>query len=146
MRKPRVLIFDDHAGIVRALEEFFTSRGYEVFSFTEPVGCPLYGGCEDCCNELLPCADIVITDFRMPRMTGIELLQRQAQRGCKLDIRNKAVMSASMHAEKEKAITDSGCAFLHKAALVPELLDWLSEREKHFDLSRPLGDLAPVVT
>lgn len=140
MGKPRVLIFDDNVGIVKALEEFLRNRGYEVFSFTEPVLCPLYQGYEDKCDKLLPCADIIITDFKMPRMTGMELLQRQSERGCKLDIRNKAVMSASMHGENEKIIKDSGCEFLHKSALVPELLEWLSEREKHFDLTRPLGD------
>ncbi len=134
-RKPRVILFEDNALVLNALETFFRLRGYEVLSYTEPAVCPLYERCTDRCDTLSPCTDIVISDLRMPGMTGIELLQRQSERGCKVDVRNKAIMSAYLSKKYEEIIRDLGFAFFHKAYILRELPDWLSEREKYFDLS-----------
>ncbi len=141
MRKPRIIIFDDNAAIVMALEDFFINRGYEVVSYTEPLVCPIYEKDGNCCDKSLPCADIVITDLHMPRMTGPDLLRRQAERGCKLVTGNKAVMSSYVAGAYEDIIKDLGCSFFYKPLIMSSIPDWLTEREKHFDLSKPLNAL-----
>ena len=138
MRKPRAIIYDDEIVIVQMLERYFSKRGYEVLSYTEPNVCPLYEKCADSCTELNPCGDIVLTDLRMPKMTGIELLQRQAQRGCKIDTRNKAIMSAQFADEDERRIAGLDCSLFEKPFQLAVISNWINECEKRFDLSRPL--------
>jgi CheY-like chemotaxis protein len=83
MRKPRAIIYDDDAVVLDMLTQYFVKRSYQVYSYNEPVVCPLYESLADSCENLAPCADVMISDFQMPKMKGTELFQRQAKRGCK---------------------------------------------------------------
>lgn len=139
MRKPRVLIFDDEVIILELLERYFSMSGYEVFSYSTPAVCPLNESSAESCENLAPCADLVISDFQMPKMTGIELLQRQSRRGCKIDIKMKAIMSGYSGEELVTQCEDLGCKFIAKPFTSSALPRWLSECQKHFDLSQQLG-------
>ena len=139
MRKPRVIILDDEPLILDMMGRFLAQRGYEVVSLTEPVICPLYEKGADGCEQAVACADVVITDLKMPKMSGIELLERQTQRGCKLDIRNKAVMSAHFDEDSMKRIRNLGCAYFEKPFRLSGLSGWLHECEQRIDLSQPLN-------
>lgn len=141
MRKPRIIVFDDDVVIVNMLENILVARGYDVLSYTEPVVCPLYERSADSCAKLEPCADVIITDFKMPIMNGLEMLQRQTQRGCKLDIRNKIIMSGHLTENDHQIIKDLECLFLQKPFTKAELSALLSECEKRFDLSQSLSHL-----
>ncbi|NJD56621.1 MAG: response regulator [Nitrospirae bacterium] len=140
MRRPRAMILDDEPTIVTAMRRYFIRRGYEVLCFTDPVVCPLYEGSARC-DKKHPCADVVLTDLKMPRMTGIELLELQSQRGCKADMRNKAIMSAYFDEGVLERIRALGCSYFNKPFELSELSDWLGRIEKRIDLSRPLGIL-----
>ncbi len=140
MRKPRVILYDDDPIILSILTRFFLKRSYEVYSYNEPVICPLYENLAERCEKFLPCADLMISDYQMPKMNGTELFQRQAERGCRLDISMKAIMSGSLN---ERLITQCkalGCSFFLKPFKFPEISDWLSEAERHYDLSQQLND------
>jgi CheY-like chemotaxis protein len=139
MRRPRAIIFDDEVVVLEVLKAFLSKRNYEVISFPEPRICPLYEQYTNTCSEMAPCADILITDFKMPQMNGAELLSRQSQRGCRLDSRNKAVMSGHLDEEQQKGIETLGSAQFAKPLNLSELSAWLSEREKTYDLSEPLA-------
>jgi CheY-like chemotaxis protein len=139
MRKRRAVVIDDEAIIVNLFKEFFSARDYEVLSFTRPVICPL---CEDkgiSCNTDSPCADVIITDFNMPGMNGLKLLQEQSTHGCRLIRENKAVMSGYIDEESQKQIRRLGFAFFQKPIEFSEFAAWLDECEKRVDLSQPLG-------
>lgn len=140
MRKPRVIIYDDDAMILEMLGLFFTRKGYEIYSYSSPRVCPRNEDLSDSCENLYPCADIVIADYKMPKMTGTELLQRQLKRGCKVDTKMKAIISGYADEELVARCRDLGCSFFEKPFSLPELSLWLSECEKHFDLSQPLND------
>ncbi len=137
MRKKRAVIFDDDIIILNVLKEFFLFKGYEVLTFLEPVDCPIVEDKAEC-PSLKTCADIIMTDYMMPKMNGIELLKTQAGRGCKLSIENKALMSG--YEIEPRTIRELGCAFFKKPLSLRELSAWLTERERQMDLSRPLGD------
>lgn len=138
MRKPRVLIFDDEVIVLGLLGRYFRRLGYEVFSYRDPAVCPLNEHSAESCESLAPCADLVISDFRMPKMTGAELLQRQLQRGCRVDMKMKALMSEYPDEEVAAECESLGCKSLAKPFIASELPRWLSERRKHFDLSQQL--------
>jgi DNA-binding response OmpR family regulator len=138
-RKPRVLIFDDDVQILNMLDRYFSLRGYEAVAFDEPTSCLIYGDSTDNCRNLYPCADILITDFDMPNMTGVKMIERQMARGCRLDPRNKAVMSGFMDDEYVRKVGEMGCAFFRKPFLLTDLDPWISECESRMDLSLPVG-------
>ena len=139
MRKLRVNIFDDDVSNLKMLKLFISERDYEILTFDRPVVCPIVSAKSDTCNSMKPCADIIITDYRMPEMTGIEMLLNQAKRGCKVDIRNKIVMSGDLDNKGQKILEELGCTFFSKPFDFNELLACLDDCEKRIDLSKPLG-------
>jgi CheY-like chemotaxis protein len=141
LRRPRVLVFDDSVTMLNLLKHYFSSRGYEFFSFAAPATCPIYEANEDSCAHLNPCADVVLTDYHMPGINGVELLERQDKRGCKVNIRNKAIMSGNMTSGEVARTHGLGCALFKKPFTLSKLSSWLCECEKRMDLSRPVGFL-----
>jgi len=68
MLKPRVLVVDDDEGVRYTLREILESSGLEV-----DVACDRVEALERL--QLQP-AQLVVTDLRMPRMDGMELLRK----------------------------------------------------------------------
>lgn len=139
MRKRRAVVIDDEEIIVDLLKEFFSTRGYAVIPFARPVVCPIQDKKGNICNTDYPCADVIITDFKMPRANGLELFQEQSRHGCKLQSANKAVMSGYLDGESYRKIKQLGYAFFQKPIDFFKLSTWLDECEKRMDLSQPLG-------
>jgi len=139
MRRRRAIIFDDEPSVLELLDAVLSRRGYEVMSFSKPVVCPIYENNETTCTNEYPCADVIITDFNMPKMTGIELLKKQMEYGCRLSSKNKALISAYLDDEAQKSIEQLGCSYLSKPFRISTLSLWLDDCEKRIDLSMPLG-------
>ena len=138
MRQRRALIFDDEAVVLLVLRDFFETRGYEVLAFPGPVECPVYAEGASCSNTA-PCGDIMLVDYQMPRMNGIELLQSQARRGCKLTAKNKALLTGYMDERNMSHLQKLGAAFFEKPVLFDELGKWVDECEGRMDLAMLLG-------
>jgi response regulator RpfG family c-di-GMP phosphodiesterase len=138
IRKVRVNIFDDDVSNLKMLKSYLSQRDYEILTFDRPVVCPGNDAQSEKCSISKPCADIIITDYQMPEMTGIEMLLQQEQRGCKIDIRNKIVMSADLDAKGQKILDGLGCTFFNKPFNLKELLACLDGCEKRVDLPKPL--------
>ena len=111
-----------------------------MYSSSAPVECPVYDSPSGRCGKMNRCADVAIAEYKMPGMTGIELFQRQAERGCRLDIKMKAVMSAYPDDQILSLCNELGCRLFEKPLELSELAGWLSECEKHYDLSQSLTD------
>jgi DNA-binding NtrC family response regulator len=139
MRKKRALIFDDDVFILKVLKEVLLNMDYEVFIYDEPTVCPIYDKNSEHCKQKAPCADIVVTDFEMPQMNGIELLQNQTQRGCPVSLRNKAIISGRGSIGNDETLNQLGVSFFKKPINIGELSKWVKECEQHIDLSQPLG-------
>jgi DNA-binding NtrC family response regulator len=140
MRKPRVTIFDDEVFILGMLRDFFHMRGYEVLSYDDPtMVCPLFGSEEDSCSYDSPCSDVMVTDFNMPGINGVELLELQLKKGCRLGAPNKAVISGYIDERSRNKVREIGCRFFQKPFTLFALSEWLMECEKRMDLSRPLA-------
>jgi len=138
MRKRRAIIYDDDLIILNVFRMFFELRGYDVITCREPVRCPIYDDLS-LCDHLHPCGDVMLTDYIMPRMTGLELLLAQQQQGCKLPIQNKAIISGYLDDGALKAVARLGCTYFQKPVEFEQLERWLKDCEQRMDLSVPLG-------
>jgi FixJ family two-component response regulator len=140
MRKPRVIILDDEMFILNMLRDFFLMQGYEVLAYSDPTSiCPIHGNGGDRCSLQHRCSDILITDFRMPGVNGVELLERQKRKGCKLDIRNKAVMSGDIDDRNRMRVRQLGCSFFLKPFNLHTIIEWLALCEQRIDLVQPVA-------
>ena len=139
LRKPRVIIYDDDPLILNMLEKYFSLKGYDALAFSEPASCSIYEDSAESCSNLYPCADIMITDFDMPHMNGVEMIESQKARGCRLEARNKAVMSGFMEDEHREKALGMGCAYFKKPFLLTDLDPWIMECENRMDLTVPIG-------
>ena len=135
MRRPRVILFDDEPIVLDVLKRFFELRGYDVHAFREPIICPIYGKGTRC-EKPVPCGDLMITDYKMPGMNGLQLLQAQALSGCKLLPQNKALMTGYMDEDSIADIRRLGAAYIEKPFEFDELAVWVDECEKRMDLSQ----------
>ena len=136
--KPRVIVFEDDETSRQLLTMVLERRGYEVISSSDPTICPIYSNLEESCPHEDACGDFLLTDNRMPRMTGLDFVEAQNRRGCKGIVNNKAVISGTWtQLEREKAET-LGCKIFCKPYSLAELLEWLDEQEKKIPPDRKL--------
>jgi CheY-like chemotaxis protein len=138
VRKRRAIIYDDDFDVANMLKEHFTLRGYEALTYQEPVNCPAYEEYA-ACKELYPCADIILVDFNMPKMNGIEMLRAQSLHGCKVPAKSRALMSGGLDEAAQEGVEELGCMYFQKPFSFDEVAKWLDAREKLMDLSRRLG-------
>lgn len=139
MRNPRAIVCDDRYEIRDVLKTILETAGCEVLTADTPIMCAFYREQAETCPQNNRCADILITDYDMPGMTGLELLEIQHYRGCKLTSKNKALMTALDSAELREQAGKLGCHFFKKPVYVSKLLAWIRECLERVDLSEPLA-------
>ena len=130
-RKLRAIIYDDDPNIRRLIEQFLKRREYEVFTYQDPSLCPLQHSHDCKCGERELCADIVITDIDMPNVSGIDFINCQASKGCK--IKNIAIISGSWSDANMKRAKDLGCAVFEKPFALSALADWIDKCEERIE-------------
>ena len=139
--RPRAIVIDDDESCRKLLSMVLERKGFEVVSLSDPGSCPLYQDVECICPHEHACGDLLITDNRMPRMTGLEFVEHQNRRGCKGIVGSKLVISGTwMPSEIDKA-EQLGCAVLRKPYNLNQLLDWVEERVKQIPPGRQLTRL-----
>lgn len=140
--QPRTLIFEDDPALRQLLRTVLTARGHEVLDFATPIACALLTERHCCCPRDTACADILLTDMRMPQMTGLELLRLQAAMGCKALAENKAVVSAQLDTEQRAELAALGSHFLPKPFHIRTLMDFIEACEERIPAERQLTDCA----
>ena len=128
----RILIVDDEAQIVRCLARLLTRRGYEVATAGS--------GAEALAKLASFDPDLVISDFRMPSMTGAELLAEVKRR---LPLTARVILSGYADLNSTLASVNEGevCRFLRKPwddeELLGQIHKLLEDRRVMAELYRP---------
>ena len=137
----RIIVVDDEEVVRDVVENFFTAMGHEVLTAPEPLVCPIYSGGECPCAPGEVCGDVMLTDNRMPRMSGIEFVKRQIDAGCKGVTRNKAVMSASFTDDELEQMRRLECHHFVKPFSLTEMEEWVNKAGRNIDPNRRLRNL-----
>lgn len=118
------LLFEDDPLCRNLMTEILMEKDYVVTAFADPTSYVAnsngYCGCSD-----TTCADALITDNQMPGMSGIELIQWMADRGCKLPNHRRALISGSWSKEEQEQALHLGCKIFQKPAAIEEIHQWL---------------------
>ena len=136
--KIRALVFDDDEAVREVMASLLAARGYEVYEFSEPGSCPLSLERECQCPIGHACADFIVSDLKMPNMTGLEFVENQIIRGCKA--LNFILISGSWSTSEMERAHELGCMTFNKPLGSRELFAWLDQCEKSIDPERKLWD------
>lgn len=134
----RVLIFEDDNRIRKILWEYFDSLNYEVFTFPHPKSCPLCDIHFCNCPTQKACADIIISDFNMPFVKGLDFLEQQIKKGCKVNA--YALMSGDLTGVDLERTKKLGVKLFEKPFKLSKLSDWIKNVEKQIPENRVLAD------
>jgi DNA-binding response OmpR family regulator len=140
----RTFVFEDDQHIRTLVSQVSAKRGHEVLGFAEPSLCPIYAGTGCSCPQEEACGDILIADIQMPRMSGLELIEKQLRGGCRGSVRSKAVMSAGFTAEELARAAALGCRIFRKPFRLRELDAWLADCERRIPVGRRLVQLGAL--
>jgi len=137
----RTIVLEDDENTRDVLTLLLRRRNHEVLAFPSPVCCPVYEDPECLCPQDHACGDFLITDNRMPGMSGLEFVRRQAARNCRGANRNKAIISGTWTEEQVGLAKDLGCRLFAKPLNIEDLMNWLEERERSILPERKLVQL-----
>ncbi|OQX08478.1 MAG: DNA-binding response regulator [Desulfobulbaceae bacterium A2] len=131
-----VLVVDDEPNYLVVLSELLRDEGFEVFTAQDGVAAMDIVRQTD--------LDIVLTDMRMPRMDGLELLQQ-----VKVYDRDLPVIVLTAYAEVEKAVAAmqaGASSYLAKPFSNEELVVSIAKAVEHHSLAREVRRLRSEVT
>jgi CheY-like chemotaxis protein len=135
-RPKRAIVIDDEPMIRSIVKALLRRCGYSVTSysspaaeaiFREPEKCPAVTG--DCASfDTNPnCAELIISDVRMPFYSGLEYVTKLRQVGCK--VRHIAMMSGDLNADEFLAAEALGCKVFEKPFTMSEMTEWILSLE-----------------
>jgi CheY-like chemotaxis protein len=84
MQPLKAVLIDDDASVLSCLGHILQRRGYSIRAYESPVHSPLYQckGCP-CSMHDEGCPNLIISDYCMPMMNGVDLLEFIKSKGCR---------------------------------------------------------------
>ena len=126
----KVVVIDDEPAILSLMQTKLQRKGHTVLSFANPLECPLYHAPTCPCDAADPCPDIIITDYDMPKVNGMDFLMDVYRRGCRC--KNVAIMTGKGVDEFEMMrMAKLGTRYFLKPIDFDELYDWMSRIERN---------------
>lgn len=117
----RIAIVDDEQKILTSLERYFSLRNFQVNTYTDPLAA--YSAIKTLMHK------IVLTDLGMPKMDGLQLLQKLKKHNPLIQV---IVMTSDATADQVKqAITSGASGFVVKPFDSLQMLE--QEVEKAID-------------
>lgn len=111
--KLRVFLFEDDPALRRLISVLIERQGHEVLDYASPADFRVFHGEKCACGRGETCADMLITDQRMPATTGLGLIRQQKALGCKA-ARKTLLMSGSISGKEIEEALSLGCKVFPK--------------------------------
>ena len=120
----RVVLVDDDNGFRESLAEVLRDHGHEVYAFENPNICPLQMVPQCRCNENEVCTDMIITDLKMPAISGLQFIKTQKAKHCKC---NCIVLISGDFTEEDMLTAKSiGCNIFTKPLQLDDFIGWVN--------------------
>lgn len=120
----KIIIVDDDASILTILQIMLQRRGHDVLAYRNPLECPIYQAKSCPCPVAPPCPDIIISDFNMPKVNGVQFLEAVHQQGCQCT--HSAILTGYGVPEQDMLrMARFGTRFFLKPVEFEELRAWL---------------------
>ena len=123
--KRKVLVIDDDVLCLDILVEYLTYKNFEVTSSLCPT-CAMIEQQATSCPMQTPCYETVLSDYHMPGMTGLELFQYQAERGCKVLAKCKALISGAISSADQQIAENCGYKVFQKPTPLHLIDNWFN--------------------
>ncbi len=123
----RIMIIDDDESIRESLGVYSEMLGYEPVLFTGPESCNVFHIDNHACSNENHCAEILIVEQNMKKMTGLDFIQQQLDKGCKHPARHKVVISDSLTRKEFMQAKKLGCHVLQKPVTYEIFERWVKE-------------------
>ena len=124
-RKLRIILFEDDKNIRTMLKLLFEKHECEILTFEDPSLSQIYQSNDCQCNANEVCADIMITDIDMPHVSGLDFIEGEVEKGCK--IKNFAIISGFMTNKNIKYAENLGVTIFYKPTFFFEISEWIDK-------------------
>ncbi len=136
-REMRAIVLEDNEDIRQLVETFLKKKGYEVLIYPDPTLCPLQHSHDCQCDQDERCADIIITDIDMPNISGLDFLESQMRKGCKIQC--IAIMSGAWPELGKEHAKSLGYSVFDKPLTLSALAEWLDRCKEGIDQTKDLS-------
>jgi CheY-like chemotaxis protein len=140
----RILIIDDEESLRETFKWHLESLGHEVIVLPDPRPCAAY--MRKPCTLKKPCADILIVDYNMPHMNGIELLELMEESGCLFPDYHKMILTGDATRIDHAAAKRLGCVIRQKPLRLADLEIWVDSIAQQIPADRKLADLSEIAS
>lgn len=120
----KALVIDDDVYCLDISVEYLLDKDFAVASELRAT-CTMMKKGLDSCPMSEPCYDFILSDNRMPDMTGLEFFTHQQQRGCKVPPQRKALISGDISGKDQKTAIKLGYKIFQKPCQLDTLDQWI---------------------
>jgi len=137
MNSLTALVIDDDPTALSLIKRILHRRNYEVKTYADPFDSPLHQ-CTACpCSLQARCPDLIISDFNMPRVNGVQLLESSMNKGC--HCRHLALISGENFPETALIqMAKYGTRFFAKPLRIDDFYSWLDRVELDVSIAQSL--------
>lgn len=119
------IIFDDDELFRILFSRILKGKKFQVKSQANPCDYFCLQSGVDACPVATPCAEVLLTDQKMPDMTGLELLRRLQRMQCKIPDSRKAIISGDWTEEEFEEARQTGSYVFHKSEAKEQISIWV---------------------
>lgn len=121
-----LLIITDVEGVQQILSVYAELVGCELVALDKPAICDARNKADGNCSKESPCVDMLMIEQKLNGLCGLDFIQQQVERGCKLPSCCMAVMSRDLTNEELKKAKDIGCHVLQKPVTYEIFKNWVN--------------------
>ncbi len=119
----KIYLIEDEKSIRDTLKVYLENLGHHVVAEVEPFTCAVYHG--GVCSQEKACADVLIIDFHLPKINGLDFVSMLKENGCKGLITNVLLMSGDTSSIDREKAESLGCLVVQKPMRFSFVREWL---------------------